>query len=57
MGDLGNTPSLRVLQELFPGLRTAGSLSSSLDVDYLLGLGKAFWYPVRHERAKQGGDL
>ena len=34
-----------------------GVEAGSLDMDYLIGLGKATWHPVRCERAKQGGDL
>ena len=32
-------------------------MAGSVDVDYLIGLGKASCHPIRFERAKHGGNL
>ena len=41
----------------FPSKNKVGKMMAAGDVDYLIGLKKALWHPVRCERAKFGADL
>ena len=45
------------LVNVFPCIQGAWDMTSSLDVDYLRGLGKVSWYPVKYKRARLGSDL
>ena len=56
-GDIRDGPSKSMLQKLFPRVPGVRNLMSSIDMDYLIGLGKVLWHPCRDEQAKFGGDL
>ena len=56
-GYLGDVPSKSVLQKLFPQMPGAWNMTTSQDVDYLIGMGRASWQPTRYERARLGGDF
>ena len=56
-GSLGDPLGKDVMRKLFPDVVGGHKLSGATTVDYLIGISKASWQPMRVQKALGGGDF
>ena len=56
-GELNTELGKDLMERLFPSIAGGFKMCGASVVDYLIGLSKASWQPVRTVKAKEGGDF